>query len=234
VSAVNVNLKPCNCEPMRLGHEKKGRIETVVTHHDGCATSPVLIPCPIPRSVTFEVVLGECRCAGPCSEAFWMNTKHTYNGQHWSNCPARPVRVTCSVSGKTWEESEVSDAERDDRALESLPPRVEDSTLLAASRERWALVKALVTGHGTSLVPFLTRAQAHALQAHRNTVFAALADVARVEDAAARRQECLNKLLRRRPAFVHHGRAVLAASAPSASGLAQYVADLIEQVGSPS
>jgi len=207
-SAVNVNLKPCNCgHAAWLAGHKNGQER----HSDTCASVPALIPCPVPREFACEVVLGECMCP------------HIHVAEHYASCPARPVRVSCSISG-TWEESEVWLMDDFEHAAHFHP-------LLAASRERWALVKALVTGHGTSLVPFLTRAQAHALQAHRNTVFAALARRVRSEtegDAA------MGEFFAEVPASVQVDVGHKVQPRISEYALSRYVEHLIEQVGSLS
>jgi len=49
IPTINVNLKPCACN---------AGLAAITT----CVGAPVLIPCPIPRSVVFNAALGECDC----------------------------------------------------------------------------------------------------------------------------------------------------------------------------
>lgn len=98
MSEINVNLKPCRCVGPR--DERK-------THWDGCAGAPVVILCPIPHTVEFEVALGECACP-PRN----FDVMRNYDGHVSPTCPARPIRVTCSIGGDgTWAGSEVTEVE---------------------------------------------------------------------------------------------------------------------------
>lgn len=54
---INVNLKPCDCFRQHVVG-----MQHLHAHSDDCHGAPTLIPCPLPRSVTFEVRLGECSC----------------------------------------------------------------------------------------------------------------------------------------------------------------------------
>lgn len=205
---INVNL--ASCSRGRCGLDPKG-----VFRHDPstCSGEPILLPCPIRRSVTFSVALGECACDA-----------YAEGGTCPTDCPARPVRVSCSISGKTWEESEVAEAEW-------LGRYADDATnpVLAACRDRWALVKALALGEDAGAW-MLSEAWAErwdvvaSLFAQRDAVFAALADMARHEEGL-------------------EAAAVRAAKAMGADGdlsgttraspefLAAYVEHLVEQVG---
>lgn len=177
---------------------------------------PILIPCPIPRSVTFTVRLGECVCGAPPA---W---------NHIPGCPARPIRVTCSISGKTWDESEAHDVEATEPNLLTLPVGV--PPVLRACRARWALVKALVTGEplgrrdadrvsdGIAIIE---------LFGQRDAVFAALADMARTEIATLAAQESVVELLDSKRVIF---RPTPEGARPSAQALEVYIERLIEQV----
>jgi hypothetical protein len=93
--AINVNVNAlCLCRFPEWGRP----------HAQDCPGAPGLIPCPIPRSFTFWVVLGECSGCG-------LSQSRSRDGfvRHDTDCPARPIRVSCPISGETWEESEVDD-----------------------------------------------------------------------------------------------------------------------------
>jgi hypothetical protein len=214
---LNVNLKPCDC----LSYTK-----TEGTHMTDCASTPILIPCPIPRSVTFEVMLGECTCAA--REAISMGRySHRVVPHDPTNaaCPAKPLKVSCSISGKTWGVSFVSDVE-----VRGVPGRAIQH--IGAAGERWALVKALVLGNpltayagwvGQSLTPV------RALFAQRDAVFSALADMARAEETAFRAQIAVDsEIPRHRSLGIGH--AVEPDQRPSSVRLAAYVERLVEQV----
>lgn len=207
---INVNLKPCSyygvCNVHQSGHIAE------------CSATPILISCPIPRSVTLEVVPGECTCfhRGPKNAApppTWV---------HSVTCPARPVKVSCSISGKTWEESHLSAWETEDGI--GLNTTVEAGEADA----RWVLVKALVLGRQAE--PAETEPVA-SMSAKRAAVFAALADMARAEEAAFEAQERVIRAMGE-PAFLPDSfhRAEPHARA-SASLLGRYVERIIEQVG---
>lgn len=207
VPMVNVNLGACRCGST---HPAWGR----QPHTSWCNGKPVLIPCPLPRSVTLQVALGECTCptGGRPPEG------------HWRYCPARPVKVSCSISGKTWEESEVDDVEFPD-AIETDPAGGPARVALeAACRARWALVKALVLGLyptcGNEDVP-------QEIFEQRDTVFAALAEMAKAEAALAVAWEACPKALQKRA----HPGSLRNEQRPSRWMLAAYVEHLVEQVG---
>lgn len=240
---INVNIRPKRCEcPGRFLaspiHDQE--------HRKDCPSSPVPIPCPLPNSVTFEVALGECNCT---IQSWWTETATTHAafevkqgrawtatsgcacgpcqaarrsgwvpGKHNAQCPARPVKVCCSISGETWEESEVEDAELGDSGL------VAGYELLSACRERWVLVKRLVLGQWptTSAIGVLSEA-IPGLVAQRDTVFAALADMARAESAIIQRMADVDK--------VHTNRSRLAFRSVAVDELTTYIERIIEQVG---
>jgi hypothetical protein len=129
----------------------------------------------------------------------------------------------------TWEKSEPSAEEVftydvDQRARDAYPAEV------AAVRDRWALVKALVLGH-TDLSSLLTGPTAAAVLSQRDTVFSALADMARLEDSLFAAQVRLDKAAKV-PGFSDlAGVSSDTAERPSAEFFAAYVTHLIEQVG---
>ena len=217
---INVNRTPCDCWKNR----EPG------THQPKCAAKPVLIPLPLEpwRSVTFEVRLGECDYP-----------RDACRFGHLNDCPASPIRVTCSIRGKTWAETRVSDAERADGPGQPNFTEAEHMRAVALCDDRWALVKALVLGTWRSVnlnawqagaMTAEAWARVAALVAQRDTVFAALADLARAEQAASDAQDrahaAIGDDLRLKP---HHN--IEAADRPSAYMLDRYVARLIEQVG---
>lgn len=208
MTSINVTLKPC---PVARAHEHL----TVDALHGaaGCPAAPVLIPCPIPRSVTFSVALGEC-----VGESGACRVRPGEPHHSLSACPARPIRVSCSISGKTWEESAVVDADFADGRS--------GSPALALCDDRWALVKALVLGMyptcGNEEVP-------RTLVKQRDAVFAALADMVRAEQDARNAQQRVDDAFpfaRYRRNDPDHR-----SERPSIGRLAAYVEYLIEQIG---
>jgi hypothetical protein len=173
----------------------------------------ILIPCPIRRSVTFSVALGDCYLSGSslkCSLG---------DGAHRIGCPARPVRVSCSISGKTWEESSISFVERADG--ECIGPMFDRVDTIC--RARWALVKALVLGQTYTLAARFPPAAVdviHRLHIQRDAVFAALTDMARGQAIYATGNERLPEVCR----LFYRGD-------PTSEALERYVEYLIEQVG---
>lgn len=177
----------------------------------------LLIPCPVPRSVTFSVPLGECMC--PPSDSGRIAACRADPSGHFKDCPARPVRVSCSISGETWEGSEVAECE-----VREGTPIDERNALYTACRARWALIKALVLGqHGCC-----AQHMPDALREQRNSVYAALADMARAEARAYEAQNTVS-LACGRGVSVYHPTATH--QRPSTPWLAAYVEHLIEQVG---
>lgn len=215
VPVVNVNLKPCDCEPDRL----------VGQHWKRCASTPILIPCPIPRSVTFTVVLWECRCAAE------HNRHDPHPVPHASGCPARPIRVTCSIGGGTWAGSEVTTAES--IGGDVVPHFKFNDPILIACRARWALVKALVLGRTFDPNEWDNPETIRGLLTQRDAVFLALAKVAGRErdlfDAQGEYTSAMDE---------HHypdwHRDPESYEMPSQKMLILYVERLIEQVGALS
>lgn len=212
--AVNVNLKPCS-SPVLCAEMPASDTGHLLT----CAAAPILLPCPLPRSVTLEVRWGECT-----RDPFICDLP-----QHGTTCPARPIRVSCSISGKTWAESEPFDMHQPDGGY------LVDAKTQTLIRERWALVKALVLGYSAwdyamSHAKAVPLATITAMLAQRDTVFSALADMARAEEAAFAAQERAEK------AYPYHrlgrvGDGSHAGPRPSRARLAAYVEFLVEQVG---
>ena len=201
---INVNLTPCGC-PVS-DHE-------AVSHHHTCAVAnPIRIPCPIPRSVTFEVRLGECRCGS----VTLRTSRPPSERAHAHDCPARPIRASCSISGKTWEESAIIDCERADGG--PLPAQ-------SIVDERWALVKALVLGEHP--LGFDSKSEAEridALTSQRDAVYAALADMARAESVIIQRLPDIDRVYTNMRRRLYRG-------SIAADELAAYVEHLIEQIG---
>jgi hypothetical protein len=142
------------------------------------------------------------------------------------DCPARPVRVSCSITGETWEASEVTDVEVYPRETLVMVSTYDVPRILAACRARWAGVKALVLGLSTT--PALSHCQG--LVAQRDEVYAGLADLAQLERGACNAQQ------RVEGAFPYHrfhrvGGGDHHAAPPSHARLAAYVDFLVEQVG---
>jgi hypothetical protein len=209
-SSVNVNLQMCTC-----GYH--------VGHGDNCRGLPVLIPCSLEpfRSATFTVALGTCECA------LSLTPQTAPEWHHTSRCPARPVRVSCSISGKTWAESEVTQCEPhpDDVSRFAV---VTDAygMMYAACRDRWELVKALVLGKTFEPNEWDWPEKLRASIAQRDAVFSALADMARAEEAQIAARAALHKALGISP-----GRVLEAALRESAIELGSYVEHLVEQAG---
>lgn len=230
IPTINVNLTKCSCGEARV-RALHGAIPEA--HLPTCSAFPVLIPCPIQRSVTFEVALGECICpmGPPPRKESWMD-----DIGHALECPARPIKVACSISG-TWEASEARDAMRVGAMGREYHIPTDDK-IQAAVRERWALVKALVLGARIERDPLPSFSSADsdkavaALFAQRDAVFSALADMARAEEQVWTAQERACRTME--ATFIPdnfmneepHSR-------PSASILERYVERLIEQVGVP-
>lgn len=222
---INLNPKPCAswCPVTHTIGE--------TTHDTHCPGKPVLVPLSLEpwRSVTLTVALGECIDARECS-------LRTHEGGHRIDCPARPIRVACSVSGNTWEESEV-------RSLSEFPDTITGATrdrLFEACRDRWALVKALVLGASkVSAFPeaFRMIPAVSEMLVQRDAVFAALADLRRTEMAAHAALLALPMDLRKSMIIAKQCGPVAAdpegggIDLPSTKLLAVYVQRLIEQVG---
>lgn len=204
VPTINVNLAPSTWSPVH-----------------GAQYSPVLIPCPIPRTVEMMVGLGEC--SPECRED---RTRMTLDAAyHFDDCPARPIRVSCSIAGETWEGSEVKNINSTDALI---MPSFFDA-VWTACRERWALVKALVLGH-TDLSALLVGPMAVDLLTQRDAVFAGIAGMVRNEEE---RIGLKQKMLVACPEiFPKSGLSVpTPAQRESAAYLAAYVERLMEKLG---
>lgn len=219
IPTVNVNLTQCSCglTPTYRNESAAHRTSSGTL----CPGAPILIACRIPRSVVFNVVLGECTCEGPQDSGGDRYRPEIV--RHAALCPASPVKVACSISGKTWEESEVTDYELRENVLAPV------EAMLTASRDRWALVKALVLGqHGCC-----AQHMPDPLREQRNAVFSALADMARGEAISATAQQALDGMIA--PSIqCNMGLSRLQPRPeirPSALWLAAYVEHLIERVG---
>jgi hypothetical protein len=216
--AINVNTTQCDCLPTG-NHPTDNPADIEVRHSTQCASRPILIPCPIPRSVTFEVGLG-----GPCSCASFGIA----HGKHAQGCKGAPVNVSCSISGETWEGSEVDDASGSPDLLEDDKAAVRTMAALeVACRARWEIVKALVTGYTGDFARFAPgNAAVVALRNQRDTVFAKLAKVRAHEDGL---YDALGEL----PGEIagYAGRPVDARFDFAERALASYVASLVASVG---
>lgn len=216
MSEINVNLEPCTC-----GLADRAPTHPPTPHQSHCAAAPVLIPCPIPQRVEFQVALGECVCGGHVGRG-----PPAIMDRRSATCPARPIKVSCSISGKVWAESEVDDMEchrgmRHDHvcATEGL------DVVLQVARDRWALVKALVLGFTRVTMGGVSRNHADVLFAQRDAVFAALA-------AMARAQQALEATLGDFETVMSgDATACLLGRRYAQEALARYVKRLVEQVG---
>jgi hypothetical protein len=223
VPTVNVNLMPCDCGAAHPDLYPPADPQWGDKHRLGCAQTPVDIPCPLPPSVTFKVQIAPIsECIFPCT---WTSQYH--HGPHHEKCPARPVRVSCSITSSdgSWERSEVAD---DCAARVRLPAPYEVSlnSLRQAAGDRWALIKALVTGH-TDLSALLTGPRALELLAQRDAVFSALVRMERGNTEVLGGIEDFDKALTRRK----RTSPIESISGPM---LTYYVQHLIEQVGAIS
>lgn len=198
MSAINVNLRRCTCIKNVKDAPCVG----------SCPSLPTSIPCRVPPSVTFEVVINRGGCAG---------FEHCEGGDHDPACSMRPVRVSCSISGTTWEESEVW-------LMDDFEYPAHFHYLLNTCRKRWALVKQVLLNPGLLTTGWPGSV---AMYAQRDLVFAALADMARAEEAAYGAQARIAEVVGTRVERFH---ARTAEMRPSASWLSAYVMYLIEQV----
>jgi hypothetical protein len=222
---INVNLAQCDkaCEQHDPALLPDGG------HWTGCAAKPILIPCPIRRSVTFHVALGECR-PPKCHQSLAVAGAYGItkpSGIHSTECPARPIRVACSVSGKTWAESEVKDVETRDETWHPSAPR--SYRALSACRARWALVKALVLGEALSPTYTLS-ADARKVVEQRDAVFSALADMALAEMSMETAIEAMNSTMYAGPRGTRWAPIYEVPESKAQDALERYVEHLIEQV----
>ena len=230
-STINVNLRQCVCFGNYANIGATPETVKPVEHNEPCRDgSPVLIPLPLDvfRSATFTVALGECmgiRPGGCLSEASreWFK----FAERHRQECPARPVQVECSITSPdgTWEKSEVTQVER----LGGWALQQEEREAMRICRDRLALVKALVLGRPQVQPDGKWLDAPTDLFTQRDAVYAALADMARAEDAAIQAQRTASGLIQAfDPERTHRGDPGLR---PSAGFLDRYVERLIEQVG---
>jgi hypothetical protein len=205
VPVVNVNLQHCEYPELHA----TGAFHT-------CRGGEVLIPCPIRRSVKFMVRLGECACG---TTTLLYGLPH-----HAPDCPARPVRVSCSIGGDDWASSRVTFAMPDGTFDEAdLPP---PQAFLGACAARWAVVKALVFGMPRSeALDADVGDKVLALFTQRDAAFSALAMAHRAEDALIVALGDYEEAMRGEPVGIH------GLNRESTGALERYVARLIEQVG---
>lgn len=205
---INVNLKACN---LSCSEVASPRFTTGPGgHHPACNASPILIHCALPHTVMFTVRLGKCACP-----------PHMYSGpseRHVLNdCPARPICVSCSISGKTWEESEVVEVE-----IHASPLTVEDRNRVSdACRDLWGGVKAMLLGWPLSKVPGIPPGSAH-LMDQRDAVYAALTKIATAEKLTLQGFMDIDRV------YTNHGRRPFRGVA--AAELAAYGRHLIAQI----
>lgn len=209
---INVNLKACSSSgPAHM-------------HLVPCGGAPILIPCPIQRSITFEVALGECACGAVEASIRSSREASLFGMACLPGCPARPIKVVCSITGETWEESEVDDVE-----VRSVSLSREDGVrMVAICRERWALVKAMVLGEAYGNMPAMARVTLD-IFVQRDTVFAALADMARAETALHDRWQSLPAAIKKASSLEPYCWDY--ESTPTTEALAAYVEQVIEQAG---
>jgi hypothetical protein len=230
-ATINVNLRPCDCSHRRW---------LATTCVSDCASTPILLPCPVPTSFICVVRLGECRCPTGALLAQRVPGVADCNPRlsalhHLHGCPARPVRVSCSIRsgppGQEWAGSEVGGYVKvhGGHAVEMAIDILE--RCMAAARALWKIVVALVAGD-TEIVAHTheQRALLARLYPQRDAVFSALADMARAECAAWSAQNAAAIAFKfvHTPATFHR---TLPADRPSAHYLAAYAEHLIEQVG---
>jgi hypothetical protein len=211
IPTINVSLKPCN-------HAAKGS----PLHAPYCDSAPILIPCPIQRSVTFEVVLGS---SDPI--------EYTSGGEReqWCSHQGHRVKVSCSISGKTWEESEVSDSECARTTHDDHVCAKEGLDVLQVCRDRWALVKALVLGKPQEGLGGALIIAPMDLFARRDAVFSALAEMARAEEAS---KKALSAVISALPEARRWAPTSSFTANTAERMLERYVERLIEQVGAMS
>lgn len=209
--SININLT--QCKSPAHGHPFHGAY---------CFANPILIPCPIPRSVTLEIQLEhEPAVCSACDGS----GEGQYDGTRCRLCRGRgtevrreddinSIRVSCSISGKTWEESWVSDVE-----VRGIPGRAVQ--FIGPCGERWGFIKSLMLGHSLTDCP----EPIHNMRAQRDAVFSALADMARAEETIETAQQSFFGALH------GHGKTIVRIARPSHSLMETYVEHLIEQVG---
>jgi hypothetical protein len=188
--------------------------------------SKVLIPCNLPPSFTCEVVLGECICGGHIGRG-----PPAIIDRRSATCPGRPISVSCSIAGDTWDASEVDDAWPTQHDFAEDMDGMDWPEELAACRDRWALVKALVMGNSAKDL-WLTMPESQTswmvgLVSQRDAVFSALVRMERGNTEVLGGIEDFDKALTRRK----RTSPIESISGPM---LTYYVQHLIEQVGAIS
>lgn len=197
-----------DCPRINVNPKKCDDALTCVSSEDECKAAPILIPCPIPRTVEFQVAL-ECPCdLARCDET-------------------RRLKVACSISGESWEDTEVEGVDGPDNWKDA----IEERAALRIASERWALVKALVLGSSNFVAGVHPGAQ-NSMMLQRDAVFSVLADMARAEDAiSTSRQRAYDAMDGSGyTADSEHMRA-RSTTRESVDVLAAYVEYLVEQVG---
>lgn len=214
---VNVNLtRTCACGAVERRANPSG-------HFDQCAAKPILIPCPIPPTFECTVALGMCSNTWRCV----IGMGRSDGVQHGAACPARPIRVACTIGGDgTWAGSNVTDIEP---ATDADGDDWGDA-MWRACRGRWELVKALVLNTGCPAVSCITGATWLPLARQRDAMYSALAEMARAEEAAFKAQDKAMSALQD-SLFLAPYHDELPENRPSARMLERYVERLIEQVG---
>jgi hypothetical protein len=179
----------------------------------------------------FGGLLGECTCA---DEAEPGN-----NPPHLNGCPARLVKVYCSISGKTWEGSDVTDVALVPASRQGpWADEVANEERASFCRDRWALIKALVLGRSPTTserAGLLMAAHYNGMIGTRDAVYAALSDMARAERAGHAAFLALPMDVRKSSIIAKACGHVAAdpeqdAEWPSRAILAHYVERLVEQV----
>lgn len=201
---INVNLKKCPHGP-----------NTSSTHEQTCIGRPAPIPCPIPPKVEMTVRLGECNDMLSCG-------LH----EHHAHCPARLIRVTCTIGGETWAESEIvwtDVAEQECSALRTANARGHAERLV---RDLWEIVKAMVTVRPVELSTRLGPGTGTRMIYERDAVFSALAKMTTLEHEHEAARLTLPASCRPIPATGSD------TPHPSADALRLYVSHLIAKVSS--
>ena len=228
IPTVNVNLTAC-AEWCRI---RTGYVHGA-DHSLNCPAKPVDIPLPLDafRSVTVQAVLGECMEALKAAILPMAKSRCGLTAHH-QNCPARPIAVSCSVSGKTWEESEVVDVDNPHDPQGRWGAETGDTwrRTVRECNARWALIKALVTGERMIVteVGLLPSVEQVRLIRERDAVYAAVAEQVRLEEAMLAAQERTVKAIAS-PRLTTG--ATAPESRPAAQALTIFVERLIEQVG---
>lgn len=186
---INVNLKPCDCALSSLAPTYPPK-----PHADHCSAKPGLLTCPLPDKVELTVRLGRCECAAQYRGVTGFGVSEP-QGKHTENCPARHIRVICSIGGDgTWSGSEVAEME----ILGGTPLGIDARNRIhRICRDRWALVKALVLGKFAYRdVGDAGPGTPEGLFKQRDVVFANLAEMAQAEQAHREKSMALFEAIR--------------------------------------